>query len=184
MLEWMMRYFLVFVCLLASVPAFAQDDRNVVKDSIYFTLDDGIMTKEEMLEEAQYVHGKCMGHVYQSLYFDCACIAGAFLNEREKRGPTALQDVILTELYRTGGEKAKCGNTVDIAGSMYQECMAFSDIFRRLESNNEEYCQCVGNRMARDFSDYPYLRLAYISRLRVNAMLSCERRFPAVHENY
>jgi hypothetical protein len=182
----MMRFLLsLFALLLLASPAAAQEnDTNIVKDSIYFTLDDGIMTQEEMEEEARYVHNKCMGHIYQSLYFDCACIAGAFLRERENRGPLALQEDILTELYRTGGETAKCGNGPLIAGSVYNDCMFFSETFRRLETNNQEYCQCVGNRVARDFSEYPYLRIAYISRLRVNALLSCEERFPATRENY
>ncbi len=182
----MMRFALPFLFLLLIATAvYAQPDESaIVKDSIYFTLDDGVMTKEEMEEEAQYVHGLCMDHLYQSLYFNCACIAGAFLQEREKQGPMALQADILTDLYRTGGETAQCGNGPLIAGSVYNDCMVFSETFRRLETNNEQYCQCVGNRVARDFTSYPYLRTEYILRLRVNAMVSCEDRFPARRENY
>lgn len=185
----MMRLFLIpalLICL--SFPALAQDEENdprVVKDSIYFTMDDGVMTLDEMKEETRYIHGKCMNHLYQNTYFDCACIAGAFLNEREKRGPMVLQETILTELYRTGGETtAKCGNAPVIAGAVYNDCMEYSRVFRRLENNNEQYCQCAGNRVARDFSEYPYLRTAYIERLRVNAMLTCGRQFPSVRDNY
>lgn len=184
----MRQFFLLFIaaCFIA-LPAAAQrddEDPTIVKDSVYFTLDDGAMSRAEMELEAQYVHAQCMGHLYQSLYFDCACIAGAFLTEREKLGPMVLQDTIVTDLYRTGGQTAKCGNGPLIAGNIYEECMDSSRIFRRLETNNEEYCQCTGNRVARDFMDYPYLRTAYISRLRVNAMLACERQFPSIRENY
>lgn len=182
-----MRFFLpAFAFLLFALsPAAAQvNERNIVKDSIYFTMDDGVMTQEEMEEEAHYVHGQCARHVNLRLYFDCACIAGAFLREREARGPLILQEEILTELYRTGGKTAKCGNGPAIAGSIYRECLVFADSFRRLETNNEEYCQCVGNRVARNFTGYPYMRLAYISRLRTNALLSCERQFPPVREPF
>lgn len=179
----MMRFFLstLAALFLTTLPAAAQvHDGDLVKDSVYFMLDDGVMTPEEMEEEAQYVYGLCNSHVSQRLYFDCSCIAGAFLREREKRGPYVLQQDILTELYRTGGKTAKCGNGPLIAGTMYRQCMQMSDAMRRLETNNEQFCQCVGNRIARDFTDYPYMRLQYISRLRMNAMLSCNERFPMV----
>lgn len=181
-------FLLTFLSVFAA-PVLAQSDEaditsGTVYDSVYYTLDDGKMSREEMEAETRYVHAKCMNHVYQSQYFDCACIAGAFLKEREKRGPMALQETILTELYRTGGQTAKCGNGPVIAGKVYQECMDAAQFFRRLETNNEQYCQCTSNRVARDFTSYPYLRIAYIRQLNVNAMLACERQFPAVRENY
>lgn len=175
----------LLAALLFAPPAIAQsNERNIVKDSIYFTLDDGIMTAEEMEEEAQYVYGQCTRNLYQNNYFDCQCIAGAFLRERETRGPLALQEDILTELYRSGGQTAKCGNGPKIAGTAYNDCMNYAATFRRLETNNAEYCRCVGNRVARNFVDYPYLRTAYISRLRVNALVSCERQFPVRRDYY
>ena len=85
-----MRFFLFALAalIISHSPAAAQvNERNIVKDSIYFMLDDGIQTPEEMEEEAKYVHGLCASHVNQRLFFDCECIAGAFLSEREKRGP-------------------------------------------------------------------------------------------------
>lgn len=180
---------LLFLCLLLiiTLPALAQEeeqDDSIVKDSIYFTLDDGVMSEEEMREEAAYVHRLCEAHLYRRQYFNCECIAGAFLNEREKRGAMVLQETILTDLYRTGGETAKCGNAPDIAGLVFQECNDYARIFRAQEKNNQEYCQCAANRVARDFVTYPYLGLNYIYRLQVNAMLSCEERFPSFSPLY
>ncbi len=183
-----MRFLLFPLVLFALLtPALAQDEDDnpyIVKDSMYFTMKDGVMTKEEMEEEARYVHDQCTKGLYQNRFFDCGCIAGAFLREREKRGPLALQTTILTELYRGGGSLAKCGNTATIAGTMFADCMMYADAFRRLETNNEQYCQCAGNRIARDFSDYPFLGTDYIERLRVQAMVTCNRQFPAVRQNY
>lgn len=183
----MMRF---FACLLAILilcaPAWAQDgdDSAIVKDSIYFTLDDGIMSEAEMAEEARYVHKQCASHLYQSRFFDCACIAGAFLNERERRGPMILQSTILSDLFRDGGKTANCANKPLIAGTVYEDCMGYAAVFRRHEKTNEDFCQCTANRVARDFNTYPYLRVSYIERLQVNALVSCEQRFPPRHRLY
>lgn len=188
MLKYSMRFSLLLILSLLTLTfsALAQEeeDPNLVKDSIYFTLKDGSMSLEEMKEEADYVYKQCNSYLYQSRFFDCGCIAGAFLNEREKRGPTVLQEDILTQLFRTGGELAKCGNAPAIAGSFYKDCMEYAAVFRYLEDNNEQYCRCTGNRVANDFSEYPYLRTAYIERLRMSAMTICEKQYPQSDKYY
>lgn len=180
-----MRLIALLFLLMMPPPALAQDetpyDDGTFKDSVYFTMDDGVMSPEEMVEEAEYVHKRCANHYYQKRYFNCECIAGAFLREREQRGPMVLQETILSDIYRGGGDVAKCANTATIAGNTYKECMTYAAISRRLENNNEEYCQCAANRVARDFTSYPYLRTAYIERLNVNALLSCEQEYPSLH---
>lgn len=183
-----MRFLPVILALLTALPAAAQQAGEAggtpppaESGGLYFSPDNATMTPLDMAREAEEVHNLCESHSYQRIYFDCACIAGAFLRERERVGPLVAQSSIITELFRTGGTLAKCGNGPAIAGEMYGFCQSHVAVFRPYETTNEDYCQCAANRMARDFMDYPYLRTAYINRLRVNAMLACEERYPAIH---
>ena len=162
--------FAIAVWLIGAGPASAQ----FMKDSYYFMADDGKQSPEEMEEEAMFVYQNCQSNPYQAEYYDCQCIAGAFLNEREKIGPLKPQDQIVYELFR-GGPK-DCANKTEIAGSSYTDCMAYAEAFREFEKDNEEYCSCVGKTVARDFSKNPYLRTTYIEDLRVDALVDCEER--------
>ena len=54
------------------------------KDSIDYTIDDGKMSKAEMEEEARSMQQLCALNPYQSNFFDCDCVAGAFLLKRGK----------------------------------------------------------------------------------------------------
>lgn len=165
---------LFLLALLLSAPAFAQARGTyIVKDSIYFTMDDGIQSPEEMVQEAEYVQGICAGDAYQSLYFNCECIAAEFLAQREALGPMTPQYEILQSL--TKGRRAKCGNTVGIAGETYQYCLDYSAERRELESaaENESYCTCAANKASSDFTRRPRLNVSYIRQVKVDAMLYC-----------
>lgn len=172
-----MKRILFFFCagLLAALSviptgrAYAQ-----VKDSYYFMADDGKQTPEEMEEEADYVFEICDRNGYQRKYFNCECVAGAFLQAREKQGSIVPQDYIINEITR--GKNAKCANTVEIAGDAYSMCLDFTRTFREYNKDNEEYCSCVGNTVAKNFSKAPYLRTKYIQKLRTNALMVCDKR--------
>lgn len=143
-----------------------------VKDTVYFMKDDNEFSSEEMDEEAVYVHGICSKNKIQSAYFDCNCIAGAYRQEREKVGPYKPQSHILNELFDKN--ERGCANAEQIAGDTYAYCTNYAKSFRYREKNNEKYCQCVANKMARSFQKKPKLSMSYISRLRVNALSACE----------
>ena len=68
---------------------------------------------------------------------------------------------------------AVCANTEEIAGTIYKDCMSYAETSRELETDNDEYCSCSANRMAREFSKTPRLSIRYIRRLRGEAMLYC-----------
>lgn len=168
-----MKFFipLVFAVLaLLSFPALAQ------QDSIDYMMD-GEMTEAEMRAEAMGVYASCAQDIFRTRYFNCECVAGAFLKEREKRGPFIPQNDITMELYRDEGQY-RCGNGEIIAATTYGECMEYSRYFRSASNNNAQYCECASNKMAKDFTAAPHISPQYINRLRVEAMLSCERRFP------
>ncbi|MCB1529683.1 MAG: hypothetical protein H6853_03570 [Rhodospirillales bacterium] len=145
-----------------------------IKDSYYFMRDDGEQSPEEMEEEALYVFETCDTNVYQKNYFDCACIAGAFLKERERLGSIAPQEEIVHSLYRNG--PPECTNTSVIAGEAYQNCLRSSAIFREFKKDNEEYCSCVGKTAAKKFAQMPYLRTDYIEQIHVDSMVLCNER--------
>lgn len=169
------RFFSSLIIMLCAAFLFSPSATHAqIKDSTYFMYDDGEQSPEEMAEEAEYVYGVCARNTYQSKYFNCECVAGAFLQAREKAGPVVPQDYIINEITR--GENAQCANTVEIAGDAYSMCQSYARTFREYRKDNEEYCQCVGNTMARDFSKAPYLRTAYIRKLRTNALVACNNR--------
>lgn len=174
MMMVMMLFRLAFSALIfliaAPVPA-AFAIGEIPRDSGYFMLDDGEQSPEEMELEAQYVHGLCTSNGFQSTYFDCSCIAGAFLIEREKLGPMVLQQEILHELYK--GDNAKCANTAVIAGQVYQNCKRYVEAMRELATDNEQLCTCAANKASNDFGRSPRLSVDYIRNVRQRAMQYC-----------
>ncbi len=170
---------LLLTLLLLSPLARAQSDEadNNVRDSVYYTMEDGIESPEEMEKEAQYVYELCSSNAYKSLYFDCQCIAGAFLQRREKVGPTIPQNDIVDGITRAENRTPgapTCINAVAIAGNAYSNCLGYADTYRRQETDNEEYCSCVGKRLASEFGKRPYLRTDYIQSMQTDAMLFCD----------
>lgn len=170
----MKRLFLLLIPIILSSPALAQAPGTyIVKDSLYFTMDDGIQSPEEMIEEAEYVQGVCSSDPYHTLYFDCECIAAQFLQAREIAGPMKPQYEILNDL--TKGRRATCANTVGIAGETYSYCMDYSATRRELETKaeNESYCTCAANKAASDFTRSPRLSISHIRSVKVDAMSYC-----------
>src|SRR5690606_23300885 len=112
---------------------------------------------------------------YRRLYLDCECIAAEFLNQRETFGPMKPQYEIMEELTR--GSRAKCGNTVAIAGETFTYCMNYSATRRELETpqENESYCTCAANKAASDFTRRPRFDVSYIRETKVNAMSYCRK---------
>jgi len=163
---------ILFSLLLLPAHAMAQIDDLTVKDSVYYTLDDGIMTPDEMEAEASYMYRLCSENPYQKVYFDCACLAGAFLIQREKLGPMVPQYEIFDSLTKSRNPP-KCGNTVAIAGETYKNCLEFSRTYRELERDNIEYCECVSNDVARNFERSPQLSTDYVGILNSNALTFC-----------
>jgi hypothetical protein len=169
-----MKRLLLLLPFLLAAPALAQAPGTyIIKDSIYFTMDDGIQSPEEMEEEAEYVQGLCAGNPYQSLYFDCECLGGAFLQKRETLGPIVPQNEILYTL--TKSKKAVCGNSAEIAGSTYKFCKKHVSTRQELatEKENEEYCRCAANKVAIDFGKRPRLDITYIRNTKSYALSYC-----------
>jgi hypothetical protein len=185
----MIRLLFLTILLCASpLPAAAQNDDGdqeqtrpaipdlgsaVTRDSVYFTMDDGIMTPDEMEEEATYIFNMCDLNVAQRNMFNCQCLAGAFLKKREALGPTVPQFDILQDL--TLGHPVDCANAEALAGQTFKACMDFMTPHRTYESkeDNIAYCECTANKVAKDFTRTPALAPAYVRRLTYNSYLYC-----------
>ncbi len=134
--------------------------------------DDGEFSAEEKDEEALYIYERCEGNVFQRVYFDCTCIAGAYRQERDK-GPLIPQNTLLNSLY-TENERG-CTNTVAIAGDAYEFCEHYAKTYRSRKRNNKQYCECVANTVARSFAKNPHLQVNYIGNLQTEALGSCRK---------
>ena len=154
------------------MPVFAQYE---MKDSYYFMEGDGIFSDEEKDEEAEFIKRQCDISVLEQKYYDCSCIAGAY---RLKRNEKQLipQSEILYNLYRD--EETKCVDSAKIAGHVLEFCGKFTKYFRAREpqKRNTKYCECVANKVARDFKKKPRLSSRYIQYLKTSAMSSCDKR--------
>jgi hypothetical protein len=184
-------FFMTAFFILLAAPAVAQEQNlyqqykeryqelqenglydSTIKDSFYFMRDDGEFSDEEKDEEAIYVYQKCRLNMIQSTYYDCGCIAGRFRQMRE--GPLRPQGIILSEIFNFDDEKS-CADTVNIAGQAYSQCLTFAKIYRSRDSEAEieNYCTCVGNTTAKNFSMNPQLDINYAGEIRTEAMLAC-----------
>ncbi len=147
--------------MILSLPARAEDSVDYMMD--------GKMTKEEMEAEARYVADLCFAQPIKNTYFDCACIGGKFLLERERLGPYELQPDIVYRLYRD----KECTNKPAIAGEVFDECIGYVAFFERNMKNYNDYCKCVANTTADFFSKTPTLYSKSIQRIRARAMAAC-----------
>lgn len=163
--------FALFLCLSFVPISHAQE---VIKDSYYFMKDDNEFSAEEKDEEALYVFEKCSSNAFQNLYFDCSCIAGAYRQERDN-GPIIPQNNLLNSLYTK--KDRGCANTVGIAGDSYKFCKNFANAFRSRDTNNEPFCECVANDVAKNFSKKPYLDVRYFEDLKSDALFTCGKKF-------
>lgn len=169
-----MKYILFILSfLIIAFPAQAQENGDLtIQDSITYTIDDGIMTREEMEKEAYYIYRLCDKNVYQRIYYDCQCVSGEFLLQREKEGPMIQQYTLLDRVMLDGA--GKCANTEQIAGDAFELCMSHVNTYRELSPDKEGYCTCVANRMARQFSQWPRLDMSYIEGVRMASMSYCD----------
>lgn len=167
------RLILLSLFTLIAFPSLAMAQYEV-KDSYYYMKDDGEFSDEEKDLEAQYVYERCESNSIQNVYYDCACIAGAFRQIRDE-GKLMPQTTIVNSLFRD--DPRGCTNTEKIAGQTYNFCTEYSKSFRYREKpeSNEAFCGCVANTMANNFAKTPSLNLDIISSIRTNALVSCNR---------
>lgn len=186
-------FYLLFVVILFAnaSPSFAQigDDINdpqlysvdmpqsfdgSVRDSFYYMKDDGEFSSDEKDEEALYIFQQCNSNFVQRIYYDCACVSGMFRLERDKEDLVP-QSQIVTEIFTN--QDSPCANTIGIAGDSYNKCMDFVNVFNEREKPqaNQQYCQCVANDFANDFSKNPSLNLRSIEKMHINSMTQCRK---------
>ena len=79
---------------------------------------------------------------------------------------------------------SSCANTAEIAGQTYESCLNFAQNYSRTEFDPDtgDFCSCVANKVARQFTKTPRLSNQYVQMLRADAMTVC--RDPNYRKQY
>lgn len=129
--------------------------------------------------EAQELVKYCSMNVYQKGLFDCQCLGTEFQRVRDARGPSVPQDEIATIITNSAEVNPACANTEAIRQRVAGSCGGFvkdySSAPKAIKDNAGDYCGCVANKVARDFSATPRLSGQYFETLRMTAMTECEK---------
>ena len=170
-----MKHLALLLLILCLAPAFAhaQAAQNLsYKTSLDFLDEDGAYTEESMKAEADYIYRACQSNPYQKNYYSCECIGGAFLIEREKRGPAPSHHVIMKDIMQSGSPS--CADTPTVAGNAFSSCLIGASAVREMTHDIPEYCTCVANKVAIDFTKKPIMSPSYTRMLQIGAMAYCE----------
>jgi hypothetical protein len=137
-----------------------------------------------MQMEAQDMYSLCEINAYQKRLFNCACLAGAFLQQREKLGPMVMQYEIYDTITNSPEVSSSCANAPEIAGQTYKSCLTFAENYGPTEFSPDttDVCTCVANKVAREFKKLPRLSPQYVQILRADAMSAC--RDPNYRKQY
>jgi len=120
--------------------------------------------QEEILDEVQSVHDKCMGKGLYSKLHSCKCIASLFMDKRLEE-PDKPSEFIVSEVTNS------CPNKEETAGYGYTNCI---DLNQHSNIKNiDRYCSCVGNELARIYALRPKASYQYITSLSASAYSAC-----------
>lgn len=114
----------------------------VDKDSMDYDLS---KITDAQLNEAQGIYERCKADPYMSVYRDCECMAGSFLQERIDQGPIPAPNVLLMDL------RGKCHDSVKAVGMEYTQCMqdASNDNYGY---SRKDYCECYARHWGEMYS--------------------------------
>lgn len=119
----------------------------------------------ELIEEVTREYNKCQRKGTFSKYYNCECVAIAYLDERIKQGPEPHSQTLLRQVV------TQCPYPEGVAGVSYKKCedmMAFSVV-----GNLDEFCTCFANFVSDEFTERPSQHSEYISVLHRQAMGEC-----------
>jgi len=163
--------YLLFIAMI-GLSVFAPNAQAQDKDRMYFLREDGEYSDEDRDEEAQYIYDRCTKSYMYSNFFECACVAGAFRMERDVSDDP--QDAVLNRIYNS--RQSPCINIVQIAGTMYTECIKTYGNNSRLIRKGikpDEMCQCYGNEIAQTYAKKPIFKKKYINSLKTKSYVYC-----------
>jgi hypothetical protein len=128
----------------------------------------------KVMTEARSVEEQCAGDNTYSIYHDCHCIAGKFIDAR-------IDDPEKGRENLTFALRKECVNAPAIIKYSYEVCVKrFSRFMPKTQGYSDEersaYCKCFGNTMAASYSNTPDPRHSYISNMQVQVLNSCLSR--------
>ena len=102
---------------------------------------------DEYIIEASQFGEYCRNDHTMPKYFDCRCMAVAYLDKRIERGPYVSASSIRNKITK------ECKDASGAAGDVYQHCL--TDIENApTHLDPEEYCSCYGNTYAETFERF------------------------------
>jgi len=142
-----------FLLLATAIPVAAQE----VQDPSQALLEDApgtetldtenlgalqdIEVPDAVIVEAKIFEQYCRTQANFSPYYNCECLAAAFLNERIKQGPEAARSSVMLQIENN------CYDATQAAGIQYDTCMGNALLLPR-NIQPEDYCTCYANTFA------------------------------------
>lgn len=93
---------------------------------------------DEYIDESLAFFDHCSGDHKLTKYYNCECLAAAYLDERIAKGPSVPASGIELAI----GDK--CRDTIGAAGPAYNDCLKKANRFPP-GTDPEVYCECVAN---------------------------------------
>lgn len=125
--------------------------------------------QDELMQEAEMAQGMCAQNSLFAAYQDCECIKYKFLNARLATG---MEESISSLVEEVGRE---CPNKPAIAGLQYGQCMERMPFATTAPKEQvEEFCACVGNKVAEAYARAPANSIRYQIQLVSRAQMECD----------
>lgn len=122
---------------------------------------------DEFIIEASQFAEDCRNDGTMPKYYDCRCMAVAFLDKRIERGPEASASSIRNSITK------ECKDASGAAGDVYEHCLTdFENAPTHIDP--EEFCSCYGNTYAETFERFDGVATAKVNvSLMARAKIIC-----------
>ncbi len=110
-----------------------------------------VVADSDVAKEAEEARAWCYKSLKVRTNHDCECVADRFIVERQA-DPVVGKDALLSRIVTVN----QCPNLEGIRANGYKECISTSSSpgFNTNGNEVESYCQCVGERVAKNISEH------------------------------
>lgn len=119
----------------------------------------------DLMEEVTREYQKCENQGVFSKYYNCECVAIAYLDERIKQGPGPHSQTLLRQVV------TQCPFPEGTAGISFRKCTDM--MMMTVVGDLDKFCTCFANFVSKKFTERPSQHSEYISFLHRQAMGEC-----------
>ena len=155
-----------------SIPAdIAEEPEEAVEDAATSAIGNPIFDQlppeiqQEILEEAEMVHGLCSGRYTYSRFYDCDCVAAKFVDARIERGPGKGPTYLAEEVA------IECPNQPGIAGFAWDQCQSIAE---NMPYGRNEYCTCFAKQYVTEYMERPVLKTPWLKSVMSKSLYKCD----------